>query len=342
MGFTLIKRHQLSDQIITDAQVDNNADIAQSKIHNLESDLADKLNRSGDTMTGPLVLAADPVNPLEAATKEYVDNHSTSLSTLITTMPFSWVDSHTVKIPAGFTCSNDASTDTLLYTVDVIADITQNGAGGLESGSVTPNTWYYLWAIKDTTNNIVSALLSTNSVNPSLPLGYSVKRRIPIALRTDSSSNIMPCYIETLTATDAIVKYFNMTLNKVGIAPVGLTYPTTLLSTTANFASPTDLDCSSLLPIEATIGIFNFSCEDGAAGDLVAYFRTKGSTTDEILIEANSQGSNDTNRDSLITTFRTDAFQTIQYKVTGQSGTSVVDVSVLGFYMPIDLFIIQS
>ncbi len=31
------------------------------------------VNVSGDTMTGPLVLPADPSNPLEAATKRYVD-----------------------------------------------------------------------------------------------------------------------------------------------------------------------------------------------------------------------------------------------------------------------------
>lgn len=38
-----------------------------------QSALTSKVNRSGDTMTGSLVLAADPANPLEAATKQYVD-----------------------------------------------------------------------------------------------------------------------------------------------------------------------------------------------------------------------------------------------------------------------------
>jgi len=33
-----------------------------------------KINRDGDTMTGPLVAAADPAQPLEVATKAYVDN----------------------------------------------------------------------------------------------------------------------------------------------------------------------------------------------------------------------------------------------------------------------------
>lgn len=41
------------------------------------------INTAGDTMTGTLVLAADPANTLEAATKGYVD---TSISTLSTTL----------------------------------------------------------------------------------------------------------------------------------------------------------------------------------------------------------------------------------------------------------------
>ena len=44
-----------------------------------ESDLTPYLLAAGDTMTGPLVLAADPVNDLEAATKQYVDDAVTGL-----------------------------------------------------------------------------------------------------------------------------------------------------------------------------------------------------------------------------------------------------------------------
>ena len=36
----------------------------------------DYVLKAGDTMTGALVLPADPVAPLEATTKQYVDNHA--------------------------------------------------------------------------------------------------------------------------------------------------------------------------------------------------------------------------------------------------------------------------
>ena len=39
-----------------------------------------KLNKAGDTMTGPLLLAADPANPMGAATKQYVDANTGSVA----------------------------------------------------------------------------------------------------------------------------------------------------------------------------------------------------------------------------------------------------------------------
>jgi len=47
--------------------------IAQSGVTNLTTDLTARLLKAGDTMTGPLVLPADPTTALQAATKQYVD-----------------------------------------------------------------------------------------------------------------------------------------------------------------------------------------------------------------------------------------------------------------------------
>lgn len=46
----------------------------------LQAEIDTKVDRAGDTMTGPLILDADPVVDLEAATKEYVDAGDSSLS----------------------------------------------------------------------------------------------------------------------------------------------------------------------------------------------------------------------------------------------------------------------
>lgn len=51
-----------------------NVQITEDQVTNLKSDLLSKLNLSGGTMTGNLILNADPTLPLQAATKQYVDS----------------------------------------------------------------------------------------------------------------------------------------------------------------------------------------------------------------------------------------------------------------------------
>lgn len=48
---------------------------AKTTADNISGDLSGKVNKAGDAMTGPLVLPGDPTQPMEAATKQYVDQH---------------------------------------------------------------------------------------------------------------------------------------------------------------------------------------------------------------------------------------------------------------------------
>jgi hypothetical protein len=80
MPFTKIDNDQLKDLTLKNNKIATNADIEQSKIQDLVSDLAaintslaGKLEKAGDTMTGSLILAGDPTLNLEASTKQYVD-----------------------------------------------------------------------------------------------------------------------------------------------------------------------------------------------------------------------------------------------------------------------------
>ena len=52
---------------------------AETTANNIAGSLAGKVNKTGDTMTGPLVLPGDPTSDLQAATKKYVDEHSGGL-----------------------------------------------------------------------------------------------------------------------------------------------------------------------------------------------------------------------------------------------------------------------
>lgn len=64
-------------QAATEAAQDaaDKAQDAETTANNIAGSLAGKVNKTGDTMTGPLILSADPVSDMEAATKKYVDEH---------------------------------------------------------------------------------------------------------------------------------------------------------------------------------------------------------------------------------------------------------------------------
>lgn len=64
---------------------------------------------------------------------------------------------------------------------------TTSGAGGLDTGTIAINTWYYLWVISSNFN--VTLLASLSSTAPTLPSGYTFMLRIGV-FRVDGSSNV--------------------------------------------------------------------------------------------------------------------------------------------------------
>lgn len=77
-----------------------------------------------------------------------------------------------------------------LFAVDVIGDITTNGADGLDTGTVAANTGYYIWLIYNPATLVAAMLFSLSSTAPTLPSGFTYKARygwIP----TDGSADLM-------------------------------------------------------------------------------------------------------------------------------------------------------
>lgn len=71
--------------------------------------------------------------------------------------------------------------------------IAGNGQGALDTGAKASGTWYHCFAIFNPTNGLSDYLFSTSVAAPTLPAGYTKKRRIG-AIRTDVSSNIIPFF----------------------------------------------------------------------------------------------------------------------------------------------------
>ena len=94
-----------------------------------------------------------------------------------------------IYIDEGY-CRSDDDTENILVSSTITVNITSSGANGLDTGSEASNTWYYVWIIKNTTSGAVAGLLSTSSSSPTLPSGYTKKRRIG-SVRNDGSSDLL-------------------------------------------------------------------------------------------------------------------------------------------------------
>jgi len=84
------------------------------------------------------------------------------------------------KIDPGY-CRNDTNDGDIEVTEQITIDITSTGANGLDTGSEQTSTWYYIWLIYNPTTETVAGLFSLSSTNPTLPEGYTKKRRVGAA-----------------------------------------------------------------------------------------------------------------------------------------------------------------
>lgn len=117
----------------------------------------------------------------------------------------------------------------------ITVDITTSGLGGLDTGSLAPNTWYYVWEVSDGTNRNAYISLSYNS--PTIIGSYSWRARVGV-IRTDGSSQLV-----------GFIQYGNDWWYQVGSNLSG--YP--LLASSANTGSITvptwtSINTTSIVP----------------------------------------------------------------------------------------------
>jgi hypothetical protein len=106
-------------------------------------------------------------------------------------------------------------------------DLSTSGAGGLDTGSEAPSTWYYYYLIAKS-DGTVAGLFSTSSTAPTMPSGYTYKALLG-AVYNNSSSDL-----------DA----FHQLGNKV-------TIPAQQVINGGNATSYTSVDLSTVVPSTA-------------------------------------------------------------------------------------------
>lgn len=109
---------------------------------------------------------------------------------------------------AGLTLSNNVGTpntkvdvaagacrdSTNFINIDLLAsvtiDFTTTGANALDAGTIAASTWYHIYAIGKADGVTSAGLASTSASAPTMPSGYSYKRRIGSVL-TDGASHLI-------------------------------------------------------------------------------------------------------------------------------------------------------
>ena len=114
---------------------------------------------------------------------------SASISGASKKLSGSWVSNTTCIWTADQIIVQDSSQNgVLLNTFSQTLNTATSGAGGLDTGTIAANTWYYVYAIYNgTTQNI---LMSLSNTAPTLPSGYTKSALIGTVL-TDSSSHLV-------------------------------------------------------------------------------------------------------------------------------------------------------
>lgn len=132
-----------------------------------------------------------------------------------------------VVIKAGSAVGSDDGAVVMSLSSDITVDITNSGTNGLDTGSETANTWYYIYLIWNSSDGTVAGLLSASATAPVLPSGYT-KKRLVGAVRNNSSSSFIRFtqYNNYVTHSDITIASGALTswttINLASIAPTDL------------------------------------------------------------------------------------------------------------------------
>lgn len=198
-------------------------------------------------------------------------------------------------------CRNDDNDGDITLTSIKTVDITASGVDGLDTGSEASDTWYFVWIIKHT-DGTVSGLLSLSSTSPTLPSGYTKKRRIG-SVRNDSSSDFIP-FMQRGNATTRGYNYLDTVTNRQ-------------LLSGGSAQSATEIDLSTLVP-PTTQNTSLFVRQQGTVS-LFIYQDVAGAVLEGVLAGGSVSLSN----------FSTTTSQRIAYSNFGAGGSA--DIFVRGY-----------
>ena len=237
---------------------------------NDKSDYADPLTtngdiviRSGGATTRLPIGSADQVLTVSSGLPSWEDASGGAAElpkNYIEGLQAVWVSDSTLQIAVG-SCRSDDDTTDLVLTGTENAVLSSSGAGGLDTGSESSSTGYYLWLIYNPGTLDYAAMFSESATSPTMPSGYTKKRLVGYSYNT-SSSNLLE-FKMTGDGRERIVQYDESRSSTLRV----------LSSGTAT--TWTDVDLSDLVPENAYSVWVHCQVPDF---DNIAYVRPNGFT----------------------------------------------------------------
>jgi hypothetical protein len=244
----------------------------------------------------------------------------------ITGPPPIYTSSSSLTLKAGLRARNSTNTTDIELASDITLSLDNSGLNGLDTSSKASSTWYYVYLVKRSVSGATGVVFSTANEagggSITLPTGYDLKRQLPLAVKTDASSNIMPFYITVGWPYRPMIKY-RLTIQPINVTPAA-GQPNVLDAGTAT--TYTDVLLANFVPPISTQAVLRGGIYQISAASKYGYIRKKGSTVDEFIIY-NATGKTYAEYEAEIV--ETDANQIIQYRMTDT--TSGMDLNVQGY-----------
>jgi hypothetical protein len=171
-------------------------------------------------------------------------------------LPPSYTSAATITLPDGLIVADSTNAHYLSTVGAQVVSLAASGANGLDTGSEASNTWYYLYLIGSSTDpatyptkGLFSVTNEAVSGTVTLPANYDIKRQLPLAVRNDGSSDIIPFYCPVLGE----VKYQTKVTHNTGTIQVG---DNNILSA-GTATTATSVSAASFIPPISRYGLFN-------------------------------------------------------------------------------------
>jgi hypothetical protein len=133
--------------------------------------------------------------------------------------PF-YVNDNSVRFYAGTCALDDTHTRLMTLSSDVTPSLLTTGAGGLDTGVETADTWYFPWLCAGSSGTTV--VWSASETTPTLPSGFNTyKRWLPFAVRNDASGNFLRFQLTGWGSTSPMVLYNDAEMDAVGSVATG-------------------------------------------------------------------------------------------------------------------------